>query len=182
MKLPVNIARVAALRGRLLGASCLLLGLFYAPLGLADNAAESGPEPESKPATVAKERTPLPSLDELLERESVDPDTYTERCLTTRRIRSHQVLDSQHLVFEMRGGEHFLVQFPRRCFGLRRGDPISYSTSSGQLCKLDDIRPLERRGRGLEPGIPCYIPNFQRVTEEQLDYLATALKERRNRR
>ncbi|MFK7914346.1 MAG: DUF6491 family protein [Pseudomonadales bacterium] len=160
----------------------LLLGIASVAAAQEPAAAAAAVTPEPPAASAPSKRAPLPSLDELLERDSADPDEYTERCLTTRRIRTHRVLDPQHLVFEMRGGEHFLVQFPRRCFGLRRGDPISYRTTSGKLCRLDSIRPLEFRGRGLEPGIPCNIPNFQRVTEEQIDYLVTALKAQRQRR
>lgn len=161
---------------------CVLAGL-WAVLFTISAAAESAEQaPDAPAAPAAAKSKPLPPLSELLERESEDPDTYTERCLVTRNIRTHRVLDAQHLLFEMRGGELYLVQFPRRCFGLRRGDPISYRTSSGRLCKLDDIRPLEYRGRGLEAGVPCYIPGFQQVTADQVEYLKEALKaQRRNR-
>lgn len=171
----------------IVGLAALLLG-FVVPAAAQDVAPETVAKPvqnsdqEQVSDSASSERPPLPPLDELLERDSADPDEYTERCLTTRRIRNHRVLDAQHLVFEMRGGEHFLVQFPRRCFGLRRGDPISYRSNAGKLCSLDSIRPLEFRGRGLEPGMPCHIPKFQRVTEEQIDYLVAALKASRQRR
>ena len=92
------------------------------------------------------------------------------------------MLDRQHLVFELTNNELYLVQFQHRCFGLRRGDPISYSTKTSRLCKLDSIRPLEYRGRGLEPGIPCYIPGFQKVTEEQVNYLKEALQAPRKKK
>ncbi len=144
-------------------------------------AAPASTDPAADPAD-ADGGDPLPSLEELLGRGAEDPQDYEERCISTRSIRSHRVLDAQHLVFEMRRGELFLVQFPRRCFGLRRGDPISYRTSGARLCKLDNIRPLQLGGRGFEPGFPCYIPGFQRVTQEQLDFLAEELRDRRRRR
>lgn len=159
--------------------SLSVLAATWAP-GVWATEAEAAPEESADAAPAAS--SDLPSLDELLNRVEEDPTTYTERCISTRRIRSHRVLDSQHLVFEMTNREHYLVQFPRRCFGLRRGDPISYSSNSGRLCKLDAIRPLEYRGRGLEPGIPCYIPEFQKVTPEQIDYLTEALKAQREAR
>lgn len=121
----------------------------------------------------------LPPLEELFGRGAEDPGDYQERCINTRNIRTHRILDAQHIVFEMRRGELFLVQFPRRCFGLRRGDPITYRSTSARLCKLDDIRPLQFGHRGMEPGFPCFIPGFQRVSEDQVGYLKEAISARR---
>ncbi len=134
---------------------------------------DAGAEPEQAASDE------LPPLEELLGRGTEDPGDYQERCINTRNIRTHRILDSQHIVFEMRRGELFLVQFPRRCFGLRRGDPISYESTSARLCKLDDIRPLQFGHRGMEPGFPCFIPGFQRVSEDQVNFLKEALQARR---
>ncbi|MGI9327163.1 MAG: DUF6491 family protein [Pseudomonadales bacterium] len=163
------------------------LVLAFAGLSVAAaTAEEASPEQpgqeESRAQESAKsEKAPLPPLDELLERSGEDPEVYTERCLSTSRIRSHEVLDAQHLVFKMSNKERYLVQFPHRCIGLRRGSGISYETHSSRLCKMDSIRPLENRGLGIEPGIPCYIDEFQKVTPEQIEFLKEALRAQRRR-
>ncbi len=156
-------------------------------------AAVEEPPPEAPPSEAAQveqpasqdsaksEKTPLPPLDELLERSGENPQDYTERCLATSRIRTHEVLDAQHLVFVMSNKERYLVQFPHRCIGLRRGNAISYETRSSRLCKMDSIRPLEYRGSAIERGIPCYIDEFQKVTPEQVDFLKEALRAQRKR-
>ena len=149
---------------------------FRAQAEAAAESAREGAEGAVEPVSAAKT---LPSLDEILQRTDEDSENYTERCISTREIRTRHVLDAQHLILEMRNNMYYLVQFPRRCSGLRRGDPISYQTQAGRLCKLDSIRPLEFRGRGLEPGVPCYIPEFQQVSLEQIDYLKEAMKAER---
>lgn len=174
------------MRERTLLLTALLLALsMAAPAGAADAKATDAKATDAQTAdgdaAPAQVKDDLPPLEELFGRGAENPDDYQERCINTRNIRTHRILDSQHIVFEMRRGDLFLVQFPRRCFGLRRGDPISYESTSARLCKLDDIRPLQFGHRGMEPGFPCFIPGFQRVSEDQVTYLKEALQAQRRK-
>jgi len=128
---------------------------------------------------------PALSVEEILKRDPSSSD-YGEapRCLQTRLIRSTEVLDERHVVFEVRRDEFFLVQFEHRCPGLRRNQPIMTEPTAGRLCQLDGIRPLYDHGLGgYQPGMRCAIPGFVSVTKEQIVQLKDALKaERRKKR
>lgn len=148
--------------------------------GAAANPPAAPQEIEQKSA----ERDDLPSLAEVLGAEDDEAlATTTQRCLDTRRIRTHRAIDDQHLVFQMRGGENLLVEFPRRCQGLQRGGTLKYQSTSGRLCRADSIRVLMNRGfGGFDAGPPCIISGFQPITPEQLDYLKIALERERKKK
>ena len=137
----------------------------------------------SKPALSKKEQRALErakvqsQVDVLLSRDPELADyVENERCINTPQVRGVQVLDNRHVAFRVGRDKYFLVQFKRRCPGLRRGQAVMYETRSSRVCTHDPIRPLFEASFGrLEPGIPCYIPGFQSVTREQLDGLKAVL-------
>ncbi|MEM1435167.1 MAG: DUF6491 family protein [Pseudomonadota bacterium] len=157
----------------------VLVALLGMPLAYAAETPQEAEAAEPAIEQKSEDRPDLPTLAEVLGAEDgAEVERLTERCLPTRRIRSHRILDQQHIVFRVSRREQYLVRFPRRCIGLRRGDPITMSATAGRLCRLDTIRPLQRTGFGFNPGAQCLIPGFQRVTPEQVDYLVEALKRR----
>jgi len=140
--------------------------------------AESQSEPETPPPATPAAQTPGLSVDEILHRDPQRSD-YVEdvRCISVRKIRSVEVIDDTHVAFHLQRNKHYLVQFKRRCPGLRRGQPIMYAPRSNNLCVLDSIRTVyERASNNFQPGVSCAIPNFQSVTKEQLVLLKDALK------
>lgn len=143
----------------------------------------SAAEKLSKKEQRAARRAELKAqVDALLERPPEDADySTTVRCLSTNRIRSIDVLDDQHVAIRVNRREYYLVQFERRCPGLRHGDTVIYETRGGWLCSADGIRTVYGFGpRQLDPGVECFIPGFQTVTEEQVKSLKAILKNRRN--
>jgi hypothetical protein len=122
------------------------------------------------------------SAEEILT-ESTDIDSYgsAPRCINTQRIRSVDVLDSQHVAFRISRDYYYLVQFQHRCPMLERNRPISYETRSMQLCRLDSIRGTAGAGSSVRPGPPCQIPGFREISREQLLLLKEQLKEDRRR-
>lgn len=103
-----------------------------------------------------------------------------EQCIRTRDIRSTDILDERHLVFQMRGKKYYLVQFRNRCFGLRPNVAISYQTRSSLLCRLDQITVFDPPMPTM--GIPCAIPGFIPIEAEQIAQLREALKAQRRAR
>lgn len=125
-----------------------------------------------------------PSVEELLTRDP-EAENYgdTKRCLNRRRIRQTQVLDEKHVSLQIGRDEYYLIQFRRRCPGLRRGGAVMFESRSSSLCALDSLRAMEDWGTQMRPGSPCSIPGFQSITKEELLYLKDALKaERRKKR
>jgi len=119
-----------------------------------------------------------PEVEALLNKAS-DPESYaeTERCLFTREIRSTEILDEQHLVFQLSGKRLYLVQFQYTCPGLRRGASIVYETHDARLCRLDQIRAFQP-GPAI-PNPPCTLPGFMPVEKEQVAQLRESLKSKR---
>ena len=151
------------------------MALLAAPAGYA----------QQEPAPADADESPM-SVEEILTRDP-DSEDYGEapRCISTRQIRQVDVLDEKHIAFQISRDEYYLVQFERRCAGLRRGDPIIFEPGAGgRLCVLDSIRSTYDTGLGgITPGMRCGIDGFQSVTKEQLVLLKDTLKaERRKKR
>ena len=122
------------------------------------------------------------SVEEILTREP-DADDYQleDRCVQTTRIRRTEVLDDKHIALNMGRDEYYIIQFDRRCIGLRRNSPVIFEpTVSTRLCVHDNIRPSYDGfgGGGWRPGSPCRVPGFEKVTKEQVVMLKEELKVR----
>lgn len=143
-------------------------------------AAPSGYAEEEMEPTDADE--PPMTVEEILKRDPSDDDySQAERCVRTDQIRSIDVLDDKHIAFEVRRNQYYLVQFERRCLGLRRNSAVVFEPTGNRLCKLDGIRPIDDWG-GV-PGAKCTINGFESVTKEQLVMLKETLQaERRKKR
>jgi hypothetical protein len=68
----------------------------------------------------------------------------TETCLGLASIGETRVLDDEHILFIMRGGNPtYLNKLPRRCNQLGFNRSFSYSTSLTKLCSTDIITVLD---------------------------------------
>jgi hypothetical protein len=158
-------------------ATVLLAGAIGLCSGCAGNAQQDQVQGETQ------QKTPL-TVDEILQRDPTQEDYIdTPRCIRARQIRDLDVIDDQHIVFEVARNEYYLVRFERRCPGLRRGSPVIYEPGgSGQLCVLDGIRATYDNGLGnITPGMRCAIPKFESVSKEQVVLLKDALKVERRK-
>lgn len=133
---------------------------------------------ETEPASESEDLVFPPEIEALLSGES-DLEGYgaMERCIRAQNIRSTQVLDDRHVVFELPSRQYFLVQFERTCHRLRRGTSIMYEPRGSQLCRLDQIRAVDSLRMG-DVGPPCSIPGFYPVTVEQVALLRETLQAR----
>ena len=104
-----------------------------------------------------------------------------ERCIIARRIDRTEVLSDRVVVFHMRGGEKYVVQFEHRCPGLRRNGLTRQERRSIHLCAHDTIQGLyDISMSGAESWGPrCFLPHFEPVTAEQVTFIKEALKSRR---
>ncbi len=120
-----------------------------------------------------------PEVESILN-EASGPEGYgaLERCIPVRSIRGSEVLDDQHVVFELPSKTYYLVQFQYKCHQLRRNSAIAYEPRGSQLCRMDDIRAMDGFAPG-SVGPPCPIPGFYEVTGDQVALLRETLKAER---
>lgn len=167
----------------------LMGGLLLAAL-LAGAAAAATATDAASAATEADERAAAPTGDaaqtsdadeldatiaEILAGPAADGADATATCVPRSRIRRTEVLSERHVAFHMRGGAKYLVQFRRRCAGLRRNRPIRVEARSFQLCAMDSIQGSWDLGYGGTWGPRCLIPGFEPVSPEQLQFIEEAL-------
>lgn len=100
-----------------------------------------------------------------------------ENCIPIQHISNIDVLDKQHIVFEMQPGKNYLNTLPRSCIGLRKDKPIMYKTSISQLCSLDIIHVLENYGGGYQQGAGCGLGKFTARSDEEVKALKEELKQ-----
>ena len=84
-------------------------------------------------------------------------------CVSIRQIQSTKVIDDKNIDFKMNGGKILRNTLPYSCPGLNFEDAFTYRLSGSQLCHVDTIRVLERRGGNLEEGAGCGLGKFQRI-------------------
>ena len=106
----------------------------------------------------------LPAADSSMADEVKD-DTV-RKCITTRRIKSTEILDDRNILFHTIGKDVYHNILPGRCNGLARSDAFSYRTSGGRLCDLDTIRVLETFSD--MPGRSCRLGVFHRISKEDV--------------
>ena len=100
-----------------------------------------------------------------------DEDNDPARCIRISLIDRTEIIDDRTIAFHMRGGDIYLNQLDRTCIGLDRGDPFSYGTATGQICRNDFITIIERGGFGLQRGASCGLGMFTPTDEESLSML-----------
>ena len=171
--------------------SVVLLGvLAWAGAGITQAEPSAAPEISAEDTGVAEdvvggsnERLPA-DVEHILTAEP-DPASYTDTvdCIAAQRIRAFDVLDHRHVVVEMSGQEMYLIQFERRCPGLRRHATVLYEPRSNhRFCRLDSIRPVDNTGLSrVNPGMRCTVPGFQSISEEQLVLIKHALNVERGK-
>ena len=92
-------------------------------------------------------------------------------------MRDTQVLDSRHVAFKMGQDEYYLVQFKKRCFGLRANRPVRLNMRNSRLCKFDSLQGIDPDSfAGMREGMKCSIPGFTQVTKAQVEQLKITLK------
>lgn len=101
-------------------------------------------------------------------------DMDATQCVRVQSIDQIDIVDSDTMVFRMRGDEVYRNELPYNCPGLHQGDTLMYRTTVGQLCSVDVITVLEDWGFGFAPGASCGLGMFHPITEEIADELLQA--------
>lgn len=102
----------------------------------------------------------------------------SKRCLNARSIRSANVIDDNHVIFEIQGRRLFLNTLPKSCVGLSRDRRFSYETYTRSLCALDKIRVLRETGDGFYEGKACSLGRFKPITYDELQVFLDERKPR----
>lgn len=103
-----------------------------------------------------------------LQADEEDAEDDSKRCLNARSIRRTEVIDDNHIVFEIQGRRLFLNVLPRSCKGLSQDRRFSYEISTRSLCARDKIRVLREAGNTVYEGKSCSLGRFEPVTVEEL--------------
>ena len=106
--------------------------------------------------------------------ETEERDLDAEHCVRINDIDDIDIVDSDTLIFRMRGGRVYRNDLPHRCAGLRRNDTLMYRSSVGRLCSIDVITVLEDWGFGFAPGASCGLGMFHPITDEIADEMLRA--------
>ena len=155
-----------------------VLILLFSTSAFADisNAEDEASVPTSVDPKEAAREERRAAVDAILQRDPDEADYVDQpRCLSTRRIRKVSVLDEQHVNFQVGRSDNYLVQFKRRCPGLRRNKGVVYETRVQRLCQNDSLRAISEFG---EMTVRCQIPKFQSITPEQLAMLKETLRKK----
>lgn len=108
---------------------------------------------------------------------TVDPHTDTEgplpegvlNCVSLRQVQRIDIMDQQHILFYLRGGEIYTNHLLGKCPGLRRNDTIMYRTTLNQVCRLDMFTILRNVGGGFMPGATCTLGSFHPTSREETE-------------
>lgn len=98
-------------------------------------------------------------------------DDEPVRCISLSRIDQTRVIDERTIAFFLRNGRIYLNRLNRACPSLKRDKPFSYSTATGQLCRIDAITVIEDFGLGLIRGASCSLGMFDPTDAEALALL-----------
>ena len=86
------------------------------------------------------------------------------RCINSRSIRGADVIDDNHVLFEVQGRRLYLNRLPKSCVGLSRHGRFSNDLYVRSLCEHDKIRILKEFGSGSQEGRACSLGRFEPIT------------------
>ena len=101
-------------------------------------------------------------------------DMDAQHCVRINDIDDITIVDSDTLIFRMRGNTVYRNDLPHRCAGLRKNDTLMYRSSVGRLCSVDMVTVLEDWGFGFAPGASCGLGMFHPITEQIADEMLRA--------
>ncbi len=100
--------------------------------------------------------------------DEIEVDDDSKRCINARSIRGADVIDDDHLLFEIQGRRIFLNVLQSTCTGLSRDRRFSYDTYTRSLCASDRIRILRQSGDDFFEGKACKLGRFRPITYDEL--------------
>jgi len=134
-----------------------------------------------------------PSAEDILSGQA-PPGEYGRhsRCLVASRIERTEVLSDRFILFHAVRGELWLAQLKRRCVGLTpQSDLMFERRGSDRICEFDAVRTVTgsidpgsvfaRPGANPDLGLRCTLPEFELVTEQQIDLLKREIRASRQR-
>jgi hypothetical protein len=116
-------------------------------------------------------------------RDADDAPREAQVCLDHPRIRRTRVLDERNIVFITRDKAIFNNQLPRECPSLNRSSLVSYPIENRRVCAGGSFQVLWQTGpNNYIPSFVCTLGYFVPISEGELEDLAAATAEGRDRR
>jgi hypothetical protein len=81
-----------------------------------------------------------------------------ESCISPQQIKRTNVLDDNHILFEMRGNKYLLNTLDHKCSRLGFERSISYTVRGGRLCNTDTVSVFDN---SLGPISSCFLGKFE---------------------
>lgn len=97
-----------------------------------------------------------------------DDSVPSVKCIRPKMIDSTVALDDRNILFYMRGSRVYRNVLPRACKPLRRGSAISYDSTYGRLCDIDQFKVLTD---DIGSGWRCNLGKFYPLTQDEYDAL-----------
>jgi len=116
--------------------------------------------------------------------DTLPADAYVQRenCISTRKVRRVDILDSGHVLFVTRS-EAWLNRLTMNCRGMRPGNRLEISQYGSRLCRHDTMLAREAGIPAAEDFPPrCHLGGFERVELEQADMLREQFRQLRKAR
>ena len=95
----------------------------------------------------------------------------TRTCLPLNTIDNLDIIDEQHIAFQMRNDDYYLNELPHTCPTLNHNRAIMYSTPLSSLCSLDIITVLDSIGGGFQFMGYCGLGKFRPATKEEIQLM-----------
>ena len=81
-----------------------------------------------------------------------------ENCIRPHQIKRTNVLDDNHILFEMRGNQYLLNTLDHKCSRLGFERSISYTVRGGRLCNTDIVSVFDAT---MGPMSSCFLGKFE---------------------
>jgi hypothetical protein len=136
----------------------------------------------SDPAETAEQQQEVAEDIEAILTQPLGEDEYvqSERCISTYKYHSVDVLDNQHVVFRGRGDNIWMNTLRAPCLGLHRRDVLQFELRTSQLCNLDDFVAVEYGiSVGMKTSATCVLGDFAPVTAEQVALIKATMEKKR---
>jgi len=130
-------------------AICFAIALSASPALLADDAAK---DEASEPTKLEKALQKFERTGEM------------EKCVTHSRIRHTRVVDDNHIIFELSGGNYYLNTLPRKCHSLGFHQGIKYTVRGSTVCYREMFSVLD--GSSVM-GPMCNFGQFEKLEKQK---------------
>ena len=101
-------------------------------------------------------------------------------CIVLSDVKETIIIDSRHIVFELRHGKFVLNQLRQACLNLSQDSLLLFEHQGMSLCNLDRLDVRDRSVAGVEGS--CNLGRFEEISKAQMAALKEAARQVRGTR